>query len=202
MQTHFICFHRRHGQFLLLHGKILREFGNRFARLHQLVETFTNTRVLASYGTASHQVHTHYWIYTGQTQCVTYSSNTHSVAHYRQYIPVFRTRPTTFLHAQLFSWVLAIRTQVLLLVQQTLYPLRHLPSPRFCLVPILLFPTRWLFLTSKQHSGTVTHTWHSEPRTKRAINHGARQRNGLCSQTDLVFHQAKGHLLTWPTFNN
>lgn len=117
------------------------------------------------------------------------------------YLSLERNQPL-FLRAQLFLWVLGIRTRVLSFVQQTLNPRSHLPGPRFCLVSVLLSPTRWLFLASKQHSGTVTHTWHSEPRAKRAISHGARQRKGLCSQTDLVFHQAKRHLLTWPTSNN
>lgn len=100
-----------------------------------------------------------------------------------------------FLHAQLFSWVLGIQTRVLSLVQQTLYPRSHLPSPQFCLVPVLLFPTRWLFLASRQHSGTVTHTGTVSPGLKES-SAGARQRKGLHSQTDLVFRQAKGHLLT------
>lgn len=195
VQTHFICFHGRHGQFLLLHGEILREFGNRFAGLHQLVETFTNTRTGPCRLRHSLTPGTYSLMSTHRAGTVCDIHQTHPGSLRTEiHLSLEGDRPL-FLHAQLFSWVLGIRTRVLLLVQQTLYPRSHLPSPQFCLVPVLLFPTRWLFLASRQHSGTVTHTGTVSPGLKEP-SAGARQRKALRSQTDLVFCQAKGHLLT------
>lgn len=166
-QTHFICFHGCHGQFLLLHGEILREFGDRFAGLHQLVETFTNTgagpcRLRHNLTPGMYSLlSTH----RAGTVCDIHQTQPGSLR--TEILPVFRRRPTTFLTCPAF---LVGSGDPNSLVQQTLYPRSHLPSPQFCLVSVLLFPTRWLFPASRQHSGTVTHTWHSEPRAKRAIS--------------------------------